>query len=207
MKFENTQVFNFENALRGMRNPLDSWDRSDSRWENGEYIIGDKDLELATRLISAGTEHRKFMRQIFVSVDITAPIYWWSEYDTYKVGTTANSCSTMHTLAKKPIGLDMFEIDPDDDELEYWNGVTAHLEQLRLKYNETKDYKYFRFLKQQLPSSFLQKRTCTFSYENVAAFIWQRKHHRLREWSRGFMGWTRTLPYADKLLWIEQTEK
>lgn len=206
MKFENTQVFNLENALRGMRNPLDSWERSDSKWEEGEYVIGENDLGLASRLISAGTEHRKFMRQIFVSVDITAPIYWWSEYDTYKVGTTANSCSTMHTLSKKPIVIDMFGIDPDDEQKPYWETVVAHLEQLRQKYNETKDYKYFRFMKQQLPSAFLQKRTCTFSYENVISIIRQRRHHRLKEWSEEFMAWTHTLPYAEELLWSAQKE-
>lgn len=200
MKFEHTQVYNFDGALRGMRNPLNSWDRSDSRWNDGAFVIGPKDMELCRRLIEGGTEHRKFLRQIFVCVDITAPLYWWSEYDTYKVGTAANSTSTMHTLSKFPITLSMFAIDPDETQLPYWNAVVAHLEELRLKYNETKDYHWFRCMKQQLPAAFCQTRTCTFSYENVRAMIGQRHNHRLSEWSAEFTAWAHTLPYAEQLL-------
>ena len=200
MKFEHTQVYNFDGALRGMRNPLNSWDRSDSRWENGLFVIGEKDLELCRRLIGGGTEHRKFMRQIFVCVDITAPLYWWSEYDTYKVGTAANSTSTMHTLSKTPITLDMFEIDPDESQTPYWESVVKQLEELRQKYNETKDYHWFRCMKQQLPAAFRQTRTCTFSYENVRATLGQRHNHRLSEWSHDYVAWAHTLPYAEELL-------
>ena len=111
MKFENTQVFNFEGALRGMRNPKNSWTKSDSYYDDDKYVIGENDMKLATTLTKAGSEHRKFLRQIFVSVDITAPLYWWKEFDTYKVGTVANSTSTMHKLASTPITIDCFETD------------------------------------------------------------------------------------------------
>ena len=196
MKFERTSVCNVENALRGMRNPLDSWAKSDSRYENGVYVIGEADMNLCRRLISGGSEHRKFLRQIFVSVDITAPLYWWSEFDTYKVGTAANSRSTMHTLSKYPINTDMFEIDGSPD-TPYWNFVVGELEKLRLKYLETKDYSYFRLLKQQLPSSFLQMRTVSLNYENIINIRSQRRNHRLREWSEDFMRWTDSLPYHE----------
>ncbi|MDD6800168.1 MAG: hypothetical protein PUE85_07115 [Firmicutes bacterium] len=205
MRFERTNVYNFEGALRGMRNPLDSWDKSDSGINAaGEYEIGPADLALAQRLISGGTEHRKFMRQIFVTVDITAPIYWWSEYDTYKVGTTANSRSTMHTLSKYPITEEMFERDPDSEYGAYWDAVIPMLEELRLKYRETGDYKYFRLLKQRLPSSFLQMRTCTMNYENVRSIVGQRRNHRLIEWSRDFIKWAEGLPYSKELIFFEK---
>lgn len=199
MKFEKTEVYGFESALRGMRNPLNSWDRSDSRWDGDRYVIGEADMALCRRLITGGTEHRKFLRQIFVSVDITAPIYWWSEYDTYKVGTVANSTSTMHTLSKFPIDRSMFELDPDAPE--GWNAVISALEELRCKYNETKDYRYFRAMKQLLPSSFRQTRTCTMNYETLRAMIAQRRNHRLCEWSEDFIAWTHSLPYAKELLY------
>lgn len=208
MRFENTAVYNIDGALRGMRNPLSSWNKSDSEWRDGVFIIGKNDLELAKRLIAGGTEHRKFLRQVFISVDITAPIYWWSEFDTYKVGTTANSTSTMHTLAKKPITSDMFERDNpcvEGDE-EYWQSVCAQLEQIRQKYNETGDYAYFRALKQRLPTAFLQKRTVSLNYEVVLNMLRQRTHHRLREWSKDFVAWTKTLPYQE-LLTLPEKEK
>ena len=204
MNFEKTQVFNFEGALRGMRNPLDSWSKSDSRMTENGYEIGAADLGLAQRLILAGNEHRKFLRQIFVTVDITAPIYWWSEFDTYKVGTTANSRSTMHTLSKYPISIEMFERDEDETDTSYWDAVIPMLESLRLAYKETSDYRLFRQLKQRLPSAFLQMRTVTMNYENVRAIIGQRRHHRLREWNTDFIGWAKSLPYADELLFLGQ---
>lgn len=207
MKFERTSVFNFENALRGMRNPLDSWAKSDSEWDGDDYKIGEADIGLAQRLILAGNEHRKFMRQIFVSVDITAPIYWWSEFDTYKVGTTANSRSTMHTLSKYPISKEMFETDENELLTGYWDAVIPMLEELRTKYKETNDYAYFRMLKQRLPSSFLQMRTVTMSYENVRAIVGQRLHHRLREWNTDFISWVHTLPYAEELIFLGQEKK
>lgn len=291
MKFNNTRVMNFEGALRGMRNPKESYHLSDSffglvdceyteadydiasvwaenekpeyydnfgdyeeerialedkydKWllDNGVLyrnnddmiaevaFIGPKDLELAQRLIKAGPEHRKFMRQIIVSVDITAPLYWWKEFDTYKVGTVANSTSTMHKLASKPITLDCFEIDDYVDSLD-WIGVPTEenincydskktilrlidmLEGLRLKYLETKDVRYWKELVRWLPESWLQTRTVTLSYENLFAMCskGQRRFHKLNEWSgihtkvnEFFIQWARTLPYAGELLFLDE---
>ena len=219
MKFEKTSVFNFEGALHGMRNPMNSWDRSDSEWvqtdrfENGyrvfDYKIGKNDMKLAQSLIKAGSEHRKFMRQIFVSVDITAPLYWWKEFDTYKVGTVANSTSTMHKLASTPITLDCFETDNVEilEELNYevscwWSELVSWLEKLRQKYNETKDKRYWKELIRLLPESWLQKRTVTMNYENILSMIHQRKGHKLTEWSKGFIEWAESLPYAKELLFL-----
>lgn len=211
MKFENTKVYNFEGALHGMRNPLASWKKSDSYYaENGEYIIGANDLDLATRLISAGTEHRKFLRQIFISVDITAPIYWWKEFDTYKVGTAANSTSTMHKLASTPITLECFEVDDFSEEyLPVAKLFIGECEKLRQEYVKTKDKRIWKELIRWLPEGWLQTRTVTMNYENVASMIRQRKDHKLNEWSgkddpakTNFIGWTKTLPYAKELLYV-----
>lgn len=209
MKFENTEVWGFRHALRGMRNPMDSWDKSDSLQEKidqetGEttYRIGEKDLALTQKLIRAGAEHRKFLRQIFVSVDITAPRYWWSEFDTYKIGTSANSCSTMHKLASYPITKDMFEIEEGSSESD-WQFIIGYLERVRLDYVKTKEMKYFRQLKQALPEAFLQKRTVTMNYENLFSMVRQRKNHRLSEWSNDFVSWVTDLPLAKELIFIE----
>jgi hypothetical protein len=220
MKFEKTWVGNFEGAIRGLRNPLASWDKSDSSWNKltEEFEIGEKDLKLAQRLIIAGSEHRKFMRQIFVCVDITAPIYWWKEASTYKVATVANSTSTMHKLASTPITLDCFEIDDFNDNLEYYEGNTVgmffdliieQLEFLRQKYNETKDIRYWKELIRLLPESWLQKRTWSANYETLYSMILQRKQHKLEtEWGKGFIHWCTTLPYAKELLFLgEEREK
>ena len=288
MKFENTQVMNFKNALRGMRNPKNSWDKSDSffgllnlndteqdyevteawmqknhpdmnlygyeydnkelneefdnidQWliKNGTLqtdsqkypeiaevaYIGPNDMRLAQQLIKAGPEHRKFMRQIFVSVDITAPLYWWKEFDTYKVGTVANSTSTMHKLTSKPITLDCFETDDYDKEVACLPGYTfnftetliSYCEALRLKYLETKDVRYWKELVRWLPESWLQTRTVTFNYENLLAICSksQRRNHKLNEWSgihtpveQSFIQWARTLPYAQKFIFIDEEVK
>ena len=221
MKFENTDVFNFEGAFRGLRNPKNSWSRSDSYQsdftndgKNG-FVIGENDIKLAQTLIKAGNEHRKFMRQIFVSVDITAPLYWWKEFDTYKVGTVANSTSTMHKLATTPITLDCFETDdydrnlsftdnPDDDGLDnistFEEDIIYVLENLRQKYLETKDKRYWKELVRWLPESWLQKRTITMNYENVRNMYFQRKYHKLTEWSESFIKWVESLPYAEELI-------
>lgn len=216
MKFENTEVWGFEHSLRGMRNPLNSHIKSDSYYDNDNYIIGENDFGLAQRLIKAGNEHRKFMRQIFVSVDITAPLYWWKEFDTYKVGTVANSTSTMHKLATTPITLDCFEIDDydrnlsladnpkDDNELNHISAfeedVIMVLENLRQKYLETKDKRYWKELIRFLPESWLQKRTITMNYENIRNMYFQRKNHKLTEWSESFIKWVESLPYAEELI-------
>ena len=228
MLFENTEVFNFEGALRGMRNPKESWNKSDSHYdieevmvdeevvlERGKYIIGSNDLQLAQTLIKAGSEHRKFMRQIFVSVDITAPLYWWKEFDTYKVATVSNSCSTMHKLADTPITLNCFEMDDftpliDNFKIDLsWQTVVSYLEQLRQKYNETKDKRYWKELIRLLPESWLQKRTVTMNYENLLGICskGQRRFHKLTEWSNSFIGWARTLPYAQELLFLDELAK
>lgn len=239
MEFENTEVFNFKGALRGMRNPMESWDKSDTfvcgnsgtdcHFDNCSHVegvaIGKNDLALARSLIKAGSEHRKFMRQIFVSVDITAPLYWWKEFDTYKVGTVANSTSTMHKLASTPITKDCFEMD-DFDFIEdnvlfvcndklfsinlYWEYVLIPmLENLRRKYNETKDKRYWKELIRLLPESWLQKRTVTMDYENLLAICskGQRRNHKLTEWSKAFISWARTLPYAQELIFLDELEE
>ena len=184
IKVENTNVWGFEHAIRGMRNPMDSWARSDSRYEDGIYKIGEEDLNLMKRLFKAGTEHRKYLRQIFVSMDITAPLYWWKEFDTYKVGTTANSCSTMHTLHKHGINEDIFSFDGDYRPNEYESEVIDRflhvLDNLRIDCKPG-DEKW-RFLVQLLPEGFNQRRTVTLSYENVFTILKQRKGHLLGEW-------------------------
>jgi hypothetical protein len=271
MKFENIDVMNFGNALRGMRNPKNSWHLSDSAFgithldnlsdiaeevaqswvaaddimqdsemydvmldkytdillENGvlhvddEYctyaFIGPKDMRLAKALIRGGSEHRKFLRQIMVSVDITAPLYWWKEFDTYKVGTVANSTSTMHKLAETPITLDCFEIDDYDssvftnpEEIDYF---IQFLEGLRIKFLATKDQRYWKELIRWLPNGWLQKRTVTMNYENLLAMCspGQRRFHKLNEWSgkdepalANFISFARKLPYAPDFIFLDE---
>ena len=204
MKFDKTEVFGMESATRGMRNPLESWHKSDSYWGNNEYnlesyVLGENDISLMQKLIKAGTEHRKFLRQIFISTDITAPLYWWKEFDTYKVGVTANSTSTMHKLASKPITMDCFE----NGEMIY-SFTIAELEMNRLKYLETKDKNEWKRLIVNLPESWLQTRTVTMNYENVRTMIHQRTNHKLTEWSKDFIEWAKTLPYSEELLFFNQ---
>ena len=271
MKFDNIQVYNFEGAFRGMRNPMNSWMKSDScfglrsfregdaeledlakdwtaidgcnptdegydehRFQREDWLsnngilklnpiqqiaiiayIGPEDMKLAQRLIAAGPEHRKFLRQIFVSVDITAPLYWYKEFDTYKIGTVANSTSTMHKLTSAPITLKCFEIDDYDDKilntidnpLISIEGIIEYLEQIRQKYLETKDKKYWKELVRWLPESWLQTRTVTMNYENLLSIYHQRKDHKLNEWSgkdnpfnENFISFIEQLPYAHELI-------
>ena len=210
MNIANTKVFNFEGALRGMRNPLNSWEKSDSTYDDyNNYIIGPKDLDLAQRLIRGGPEHRKFLRQILVSVDITAPLYWWKEFDTYKIGTTANSTSTMHKLTSSPITLKCFETDDISlgaiEEIEtgspndFVTNLIYALEDLRQKYLETKDKKYWKELVRWLPNGWLQTRTWTANYEVLLNIYHQRQNHKLSEW-REFCKWIETLPYFEELI-------
>lgn len=203
MRFEKTQVFNFEGAFRGLRNPLNSWAKSDSYFDSEKNILGPADLGLAQRMIKAGDpSHRKFMRQIFVSVDITAPLFYWKELDTYKIGTTANSTSTMHKLAATPITLDCFERDDADPQVEgvFWSNILIpHLENLRKNYNETKDPKWWKELVRLLPNAWLQTRTWTANYEVLRNMYWQRKNHKLKEWHT-FCEWVESLPYAQELI-------
>lgn len=197
----NTAVMNMENAIRGARNPLNSWNRMDSWFdETGQFHLGENDLALAKRLCAAGSDHRKFIRQIFVSVDITAPIYWWKEYDTYKVATVANSTSTMHKIHAKPFDLSDFSTDHMDEEtLAEMRQIVAFLEKIRLKYMENKDKQYWYDLIQLLPSSYNQMRTCTLNYETLRNIYHARKDHKLQEWHT-FCDWIRGLPYAAELI-------
>ena len=289
MKFENTEVWGFEHAFRGMRNPKNSWDKSDSifsisnldyyegdmdvanKWvaathpelnwpeeftnegyelseeydkqllKNGTLkinvadnvgsfaLIGPNDMKLAQTLIKGGSEHRKFLRQICVSVDITAPLYFFKQFDTYKIGTTANSTSTMHKLTSKPITLDCFETDDMNSDLIYYSipeyaggpaenniGMLSdfmieQLEFLRQKYLETKDKKYWKELVRWLPESWLQTRTWTANYEVIHTIVHQRKNHKLNEWSGqddpskiNFIKWARELPYAQYLIFDDE---
>ena len=244
MKFERSWTGNWENAFHGLRHPMESYAKSDSEFgletleyirekekiqidgELGEYAaLGPKDMDLAQRMIKAGTPNDKFLRQIFVSVDITAPIYWWKEMDTYKVGTTANSTSTMHKLASTPITLDCFETDDYDSELSveydinHIDGKTYQydfnmnylsseiincLEHLRQKYLETKDIRYWKELIRWLPEGWLQTRTWTADYAVLRNIIHWRSNHKLTEWHQ-FVDWCRTLPYAEELLFYNQS--
>lgn len=205
IKIERTAVMNLDNAMRGARNPLNSWARSDSFYdENGDYRLGEKDLDLAKRLSRAGTDHRKYMRMILISVDITAPLYWWKEFDTYKVGTVANSTSTMHKIHSKPFALSDFSTDHMTPEsVEVMEKFIAYLEQVRLKYMETKDKQDWYDMIQLLPSSYNQMRTLTFNYETAANIYKSRKDHKLAEW-RELCEWIKTLPYAKEIITLEE---
>ena len=207
IKLERTSVMNLENAMRGARNPMNSWDRMDSFYdEDGNYVLGPNDLGLAKRLRRAGSDHRKYIRQVFVSADITAPMYWWKEYDTYKVATVANSTSTMHKIHSKPFELDDFSHDHLTPESEaYMQTIVDQLEKIRLKYVETKDKAYWYDMIQLLPSSYNQMRTCTLNYETLINIYFSRKNHKLDEWHT-FCDWIKTLPYAKELILAEEEE-
>lgn len=221
IKVENIEYWGFEHAIRGMRNPMNSWDKSDSKLcldilcENCRYsepgdicnspvdieeiVIGHKDMELMQKLYKGGHPHRKYLRQIMVSMDITAPLYWWKEFDTYKVGTTANSCSTMHKIAAKEFELDDFShehlIEPMEAIL---IAVYSEMNKCREKYLETKDKKWWWQLIQLLPSSYNQKRTVTFTYENVMNMLDYRDPHKLDEWNH-FCKVLKSLPYVEEI--------
>lgn len=207
IKVENIDVFNFEGAIRGMRNPMNSWDKSDSKKSShapNDWIIGKNDLNLMRTLYNAGSEHRKYLRQIFVSMDITAPLYWWKEFDTYKIGTTADSCSTMHKIAAKEFELDDFSHEhlSYEDNCLYFLGQTVDvLNQCRDLYLETKDKKWWWQMIQLLPSSYNQRRTVTFTYENVVTMIRQRTGHKLDEWN-DFVSILKNLPYVQEIIKI-----
>ena len=222
IKLERTDVMNMENAIRGMRNPMNSWDKSDSYYgccdggkicsgctrceyrecynANRLYYIGPNDLGLAQRLCNAGSDHRKFLRQIFVSVDITAPLYFWKEYDTYKVGTTANSTSTMHKIHVKAFEVTDFSYDKlHADGIDTLKTLLEVLNCYRDKFNKTKNKDFWYGMIQLLPSSYNQMRTCTMTYENLRNMYHARKNHKLEEW-RTFCEWVETLPYATELI-------
>ena len=210
MEFENTEVWGFEHAIRGMRNTLERLGRSDSEFSmsvTGEniYIIGKNDLELMQKLIKAGVNFREFMDNIFVSVDITAPLYWWRE-----VGIIISVSDILHKFVSTPITIDCFEMG-DFQNVDTWGSANCHgtwdlvtfsCEGLRQKYNETKDERYCKELIRLLPSSWLHTRTITMSYENILTMVNQEKNHQLTEWQVDFMNWAKSLPYANELLFI-----
>ncbi|MBQ5390330.1 MAG: hypothetical protein IIU58_05420 [Clostridia bacterium] len=201
LKVEHGCVMNLENAIRGARNPLNSWARSDSAYDaNGNYILGENDLDLAKRLCHAGSDHRKFMRQILVSVDITAPLYWWKEFDTYKVATVANSTSTMHKIHAKAFELSDFSTDHmTEGARKAFETYIQYMEETRLRYMENKDKAYWYDLIQLLPSSYNQLRTVTLNYETLVNIYYARRSHKLDEWHT-LCDWILTLPYAADLI-------
>ena len=203
---ERTDVMNLENTVRGMRNPLNSWAKSDSYYnDEGEYVLGEEDLRLAGVLAKSGSDHRKYLRQIFVSVDITAPLYWWKEFDTYKVGTVANSCSTMHKIHSKTFELDDFSYERMDDEsVEILKLLIAHLEKERVKFCENKeDRRPWHNMIQLLPTSYNQMRTVTLNYENLINIYYARRSHKLSEW-HVLCDVIASLPYAKELIMIKE---
>lgn len=204
LTLKNTSVMNFENAIRGARNPMNSWGRMDSHTEpDGNFVFGPNDLDLAMRLAKAGSDHRKYLRMVFVSVDVTAPLYWWKEYDTYKVATVANSTSTMHKIHSKPFSIDDFSCDHmTDGTKKFMETVVAELENIRLRFKETKSKDDWYDMIQLLPSSYNQMRTCTFNYETLINIYRARKNHKLAEWHT-FCDWIETLPYAEQLITFE----
>lgn len=226
IKFEHTEVVGWEHAIRGMRNPLNSWSKSDSveyydcatcRYEDDKemchqmdcFVIGENDLNLMQRLRASGTDHRKYLRMITVYVDITAPLYWWKEFDTYKVGTVANSCSTMHKIHVKEFTLDDFSTDhllPESlslfdkivDQLNYWRNVYLKAKTMDNPKPNAKDI-WWQMI-QLLPSSYNQKRTVMLNYEALNNIYKSRKNHKLTEWNEDFVNWVKTLPYAKEVI-------
>lgn len=207
IKVEHIDTWGFEHAIRGMRNPLDSWDKIDSVFKCEYLVIGPNDLSLMRRLYNAGQEHRKYLRQITVSMDITAPRYWWTEFDTYKIGTTSNSCSTMHKLMSRELTIDDFSMDVSKKP-EYLpvflfnNQIIDYINFYIEKYKATNDAeekaKLKRLVVQLLPQSYNQKRTVTFNYENALNMMNQRRNHFLTEW-REFVEVLENLPYMKEI--------
>ena len=201
---ERVSVMNLENAIRGARNPMNSWARMDSAYdEGGNFVLGENDLSLASRLAKAGSDHRKFLRQIIVSMDITAPLYWWKEFDTYKVGTVANSTSTMHKIQAKEFSREDFSCDRmSEDCLAVLDSVIAFLESERVKFNETKEKQNWHNMIQLLPSSFNQMRPVTMNYEVLINIYYARRNHKLAEWHTLCEAIER-LPYAKELILVK----
>lgn len=220
LKIENTQVMGWEAAIRGMRNPMNSWDRSDSDYvtdydeygrevSGDEYIIGPNDHKLMMDLAKGGSAHAKYRRMIVVYADITGPLYWWKEMDTYMVGKVQNSCSTMHKIHAKEFELDDFSHEhlfKDTDIIFGKDGIYSEsllktiigvLNMCRKNFLETGDKKYWWQMIQLLPSSYNQKRTVILNYENLSAIYHDRKDHKLDEWRQGFCPWIKTLPYSE----------
>lgn len=205
LKIEQVSVMNMENAIRGARNPMNSWAKSDSAYDGeGNYVLGPADLDFARRLCRAGSDERKFIRQIFVSLDITAPLYWWKEFDTYKIGTVANSTSTMHKIHATPFERDDFSHDRLDEKgLAMLDTIIAYLEAERLRYVADRENRQgWHNMIQILPSSYNQMRTVTLNYENLVNIYYARRAHKLAEWHT-FCDWIKTLPYASTLILVK----
>jgi hypothetical protein len=205
LKVERISVMNMENAIRGARNPLNSWARMDSYYdERGNFVLGENDLSLATRLAKAGSDHRKYLRQIFVSMDITAPLYWWKEFDTYKVGTVANSTSTMHKIHAKEFVREDFSIESlTGDSVGAMDALISCLESERVKYIETKDKAHWMNMIQLLPTSYNQLSTVTMNYEVLIGIYYARRTHKLSEWHT-LCEAIEKLPYAENLILIKE---
>ena len=208
LKVECISVMNMENAIRGARNPMNSWAKMDSYYDDeGNFVLGENDLSLARRLAIAGSDHRKYLRQIIVSMDITAPLYWWKEFDTYKVGTVANSTSTMHKIQAKRFEREDFSHDRmSEDALAVLDGIIAYLESEREKFNETKDKAHWHNMIQLLPSSYNQKRTVTLNYEVLINVYYARRHHKLGEWHT-LCDAICELPYARELILVKEEKR
>ena len=207
LKVERISVMNIENAIRGARNPLNSWARMDSYYnEKGDFVLGENDLSLAVKLARAGSDHRKYLRQIFVSMDITAPLYWWKEFDTYKVGTVANSTSTMHKIHAKEFSREDFSIEMlTGRSVQAMDALIEVLEEEREKFLETKDKAHWLNMIQLLPTSYNQMRTVTLNYEVLINIYYARRAHKLSEWHT-LCDEIKKLPYADKLILVKDEE-
>lgn len=206
LKVDKISVMNFENAIRGARNPMNSWGRCDSHYEGDDYILGENDLGLAMRLAKAGSDHRKFLRQIIVSMDITAPLYWWKEFDTYKVGTVANSTSTMHKIHAKEFSREDFSCDKMSDEaIALLDSVISFLESEREAFIATKDKAHWHNMIQLLPTSYNQLRTVTLNYEVLINIYHARRYHKLDEWKL-LCAEIEKLPYAKELILLREID-
>ena len=206
LKIERDAVMNLDGAIRGARNPMNSWAKSDSYYdENGKFVLGPVDIDFGHRLAVSGSDHRKFLRQVFVTVDITAPLYWWKEFDTYKVGTVANSCSTMHKIHAKAFERDDFSHDRlDEGGLALLDATVAYLEAERQKFLADKeDRQPWHNMIQMLPSSYNQMRTCTLNYENLSNIYYARRYHKLAEWHT-LCDWIMSLPYAKEFIAVKE---
>lgn len=204
IKFEDIEVAGICQAVKGCRNPLSSWHLSDSYYEDDAFVLGDKDLDLLKRLYKGGTEHRKFMRQIYVCMTITAPLLWWKQFDQYKVGVTTDSCSTMHTIHKTELTIEDFSCDGMDE----WskNVLKSIIDAINLNryaFNTSKDSQYWQSIIRLLPESYNQKRTVTMNYEVAANIIRQRRGHKLPEWE-GMIKMLLTLPFLKEIMGEEE---
>lgn len=199
IKIENTVVYGWDAAIRGMRNPLNSWNKSDTIFDGDKWCMGENDLKLMKTLSKSGNDHAKFLRMINVTVDITAPLYWWKEFDTYKVGTVANSCSTMHKIHARPFGISDFSIDQLNCDIpDCFYDTLDYLNESRENFLETKDKKYWWQMIQLLPSSYNQKRTVQLNYQVLKSMYFARRNHKLDEWHT-LCEWMEGLPYFKEI--------